>query len=239
MRKYIVFGAGGSIGHFVTNDLKENGHDVVACVRGHHREVARQFEDSQIKVEYLDQIYASQGGLERVGDTHQHQGRGIDGIIYSVGNCPPGGAKDALNHPISELGLTMLADEFGMHQLGPVVVYQAFCNRLNEGGAMVFISSAITRIDEFQPGIHVRYHQSTIAAQDILIQGMREDPVTIERNLKIHRIAPGAVETTFHTRSEGPHPPALVKMEEVANEIRNALESREHYDKQIVREPPK
>lgn len=120
-----------------------------------------------------------------------------------------------------------------MHQIGALNTFQYMLDRVSDEGCFVFMSSAITRLkDQFPPFLQAHYHASVIGALDFLVDGMRQDPAVIERRIKIHRIAPAAVDTPFH--ATGPKPPKLIPVGEVVEEIIKALQSEEVVDKQII-----
>ncbi len=237
--KYFVFGAGGSIGGEVVGQLMGE-HHVFAGVRTIAGSLSTLREGGRLR-----------GGLcvvVPVGDvanvncmfklTEDKDLQGLDGIVYAVGHCPPGGFMDAVKRPLSELPIGDYEREIGMHQVGVLNVFQYMLQNLNDGGCFVFISSAITRLKgKFPQGAHPDYHASVIAAEDWLIEGMRRDPVVIERKLKIHRIAPAGVDTPFH---EGGFVPKsqLFPVSVVAREVLQALASDENVDKQLVPETP-
>lgn len=157
----------------------------------------------------------------------------LDGIIYAVGHCPPGGFSEAIKYSLSQLPLETYQNEIGMHQVGVLNVFQCLLPNLKDGGCFVFLSSAITRLkDKFPPAMHAHYHASVIAAEDWLIEGMRHDPVVAERQIKIHRLAPAAVDTPFH--HGGPQPPKLIPVGLVAEEVVRALGSDKHVDKELL-----
>jgi len=94
-------------------------------------------------------------------------------------------------------------------------------------------SSAVTRLKgAFPPFLQAHYHASVISALDWLIEGMRHDPVMAGMGIKIHRLAPIAVNTPFHTG--GPRPPKLLEVEDVVREVLAALASEETVDKEIA-----
>ncbi|MGB9608792.1 MAG: SDR family NAD(P)-dependent oxidoreductase, partial [Minisyncoccia bacterium] len=158
----------------------------------------------------------------------------LDGIIYAVGHCPPNGFQDAIKHPLSQLSLDKYRSEINMHQVGVLNVFQCMTPKLKDGGCFVFISSAITRLKgQFPPFLQAHYHASVISAEDWLIEGMRNDPLIIKRKIKVHRVAPAAVDTPFYQGYQGPKP-KLIPIERVAKEIVHALQSEEIVDKQIT-----
>ena len=101
-------------------------------------------------------------------------------------------------------------------------------------GSFLFLSSAITRLsdDQWPPFLQAHYHAGVISAEDWLIRGMRMDPEVMGRGVKIHRLAPAAINTPFHQK--GPQPPRLIPIPDVVEEIMDALKSDATIDKQIL-----
>jgi NADP-dependent 3-hydroxy acid dehydrogenase YdfG len=163
---------------------------------------------------------------------HNH-GHIFDGIVYAVGHCPASGFAEASNQPLSQLPLETYQREINMHQVGVLNTFQCFTPVLKDGGCFVFLSSAITRLKgQFPPFLQAHYHASVVGAQDWLIDGMRHDPIVIDRRILIHRLAPAAVATSFHDCE--PKPPRLVPVEDVVTEVVGALKSDSLVDKEIL-----
>lgn len=234
-KSYLVFGAAGFIGNKIAHKLLEDsclvtistkvmdasgrcffelidkGAGRIACDDVSDRERIKYMSDT-IKIRFSDDL---------------------NGIIYSVGHCPPYGFHEAIKYPLSELPLNDYFNEIKMHQIGILNVFQIMLKNVKDNGCFVFLSSAITRLKgQFPPFLQAHYHASVISAEDWLIDGMRADPVVAKRNIKIHRIAPAAVDSPFHRT--GPRPPKLIPVETVVSEIIDALNSDEHIDKIIL-----
>lgn len=231
MKTYLVFGAAGSIGQEVVRQLIAADHRVIASVREHHQEIKKELSRDGALVDVIEDVadrntlvaYAS-----NLTDLYK-----LDGIIYAVGHCPPNGFPDAIKHPLSQLSLDKYRSEVNMHQIGVLNVFQCMVGNLQDGGCFVFISSAITRLKgQFPPFLQAHYHASVISAGDWLVDGMRHDPVIVKRKIKVHRVAPAAVDTPFH--HGGPKPQKLISISAVVEEIVHALESDQHVDKQIT-----
>lgn len=216
-KQVIVFGAGGSIGTKIVFDLIQGGYQVVTPTRS--CDVA----DRDILDDYLK---------FRIG----HYNDGFDSVIYAIGHCPDGGFMEAVGTPLSQLPLETYKREIGMHQVGVLNVFQTMLPNLVDGGNMLFLSSAITRMKgKFPPHIHADPHASVISAEDWLIDGMRHDTEVIRRNIKIHRIAPSAVDTPFHEKGQTPVP--LIPIEVVVKAVVDAIGGDEEVDRQILPEP--
>lgn len=236
-KKYLVIGAGGFIGNAVVRTLLNNGHDVTACMRFKpENPVQEALFACGASIRFAQDV-SSSACLEEFQVAYKK--KNYDGIVYSIGHCPPNGFIDAIRHPLSTLPLKTLDREYKMHQRGVVNTFQAFLDSVVPGGCFLFISSAITRLtDEHwpNPNLQFHYHCAMIAAEDWLIRGMRFDPKVQEYGIKIHRIAPGAVETPFH--QGGPRPPAMLSLEEVAEGVANALASEVVVDRVLAPAAP-
>jgi hypothetical protein len=67
---------------------------------------------------------------------------------------------------------------------------------------------------------------------------MRADPVVQMRDIKIHRVAPAAVDTPFH-HGEGTQPPVLVPIKTVVLCVVRAMSDFDtHQDFEIVPQQP-
>lgn len=227
MKTYLLFGAGGSIGSEIVRKLSVLGHRVIASVR-------RAPDQPEADVTYrVLKDTADEREVKAFAEFMASESR-FDGVIYSVGHCPPGGLAEAVRYPLSKLPLETYKNEIGMHQLGVLNVFQHFSGLLADGGSFVFLSSAITRLKgRFSPTFYAHHHASVIAAEDWLIEGMRHDPIVIERGIRIHRIAPAAVATPFH-HGEGSGSAALVPVSLVVEHIVQALAHTGNVDKQIL-----
>lgn len=230
MKTYLVFGAAGSIGREVVHRLLAADYRVIASVRGHHQEVRDELWRNGAIVDIIDNV-ADRKTLE--GCANHFVGYELDGIIYAVGHCPPNGLADAIKYPLSQLPLENYRSEIDMHQIGVINVFQCMTRNLKKGGCFLFVSSAITRLKGRLPSfLQAHYHAGVMSAEDWLVDGMRCDPVITDRMIKVHRIAPSAVDTPFH--HGGPRLPKLIPISVVAEEVMLALESGETVDKEIV-----
>ncbi len=225
MKRYLVFGAAGSIGREVCSKLHQDGHFVIVCPKGITPTLQGSLMDSVWNV-------ADRGEVQQYADLYDQRGK-VDGVVYCVGHCPPGGFPDAIKDPLSLLALDKYLSEVNMHQVGVLNVFQCMLKHLNDEGCFVFLSSAITRLKgQFPSFLQAHYHAGVIAAEDWLIDGMRADPTVQTHKIKIHRLAPVAVDTPFHYR--GPKPSKLIPISEVVNEVVTALGSQVEVDKQIL-----
>jgi len=231
--KYLVFGAAGSIGGVLVRQLLSAGHQVIAAVREHHEHTGIELLEAGAQVVVVNDV-SDPGQVRACVGSFVCRKDNLDGVVYAVGHCPPKGFPEAIKYPLSQLPMEEYAQEIGMHQLGPLVVFQHTAGCVADGGCFVFMSSAITRLKgkPFPPFLHAHHHASVIGAGDWLMDGMREDPMVAERRIKIHRIAPAAVNTPFHDIE--PRVPKMVSIATVAERIVFALGSPVVIDEQLV-----
>lgn len=224
MAKYIVFGAGGSIGSAVTREALRQGHSVIAGVRDMSSPLSQSLSGDGAKVWPVFNVTYEEV-VNEYADRANREG-GLDGLVYCVGHCPPRGFSRETGTPLSEMRTTDYMREVQMHQIGVLQVFKSFLYVLKQGGSMVFLSSAINRFaGRFPPGMYPYHHCSVIAAEDSLILGMRHDPVVMKRGVRVHRIAPAAVDTPFH---EGSPAPKLIPVQDVVTKVMLALATSDH-----------
>lgn len=213
---FIVFGAAGHIGSAVCNKLS-----------------ARPGKDNTVSP-WGRNIYDV---AAKYGRVYLPSSKSVDAIIYCVGHCPPGGFLEAVTVPLSQYSPVKFRKEIGWHIEGPFNVFQEFLPTMRDGGHMVFMSSAITRILHMpratRPLFHPYHHIAVIAAEDALIEGMRMDPEVIKRGIKIHKIMPPAIsDSPFHKTEidTGPRPSVTVTTDEVVAAIMKSLLAFTHED---------
>lgn len=195
-KRYVVFGGSGSIGSSVTNRLLET--ESIVHATSFSTPLSEILPRDGLRVSRVD--VTNRDDVRILGNKEIRRGC-IDGVVYAVGHCPPSGATTALMTPLSRLHHEAYAQDVGRHQLGVLNVFQTMLRVVRNGGAFVFISSAVTRFKGTEvPGrLQFHAHAGVIAAEDWLVDAMRRDPIVIERGIKIHRIAPAAVDTPFHS----------------------------------------
>ncbi len=231
-KRYLVFGAAGSIGGEIVRQLRNREFHVIAAIRSHHQETTgRKFTQLGAQCALIDDVSDRACVL---GYFRQFPDAMLDGVVYSVGHCPPNGFDDAIRYPLSQLPFDKLTAEIRMHQTGVLNVFQLMLSHVKDAGCFLFMSSAITKVsdDQWPPFLHAHYHAGMIAAEDYLIRGMRIDPAVKSRGIKIHRIAPGAVNTPFH--HGGPFSSSAVSVDTVGNAVVEALECETVVDRQIT-----
>lgn len=229
-----VFGAG-HIGVQLINRLSEEGQEIFVGTRS----IERSMQKDMHLHEKIRKMEAVDVGYEVKIARFVLNLPAVDAVIYCVGHCPAGGfVEAAIKHPLSTLPLEQYQREIAIHQIGVLNVFQQMLPKMRDGGCFVFLSSAITRLKgNFPPFLNAHHHASVISAEDWLIEGMRHDPEVKRRNIKIHRIAPAAVDTPFH-HGEGQKPPAMISVEAVVTEIIAATQSGLDVDKEILPSSP-
>ncbi len=235
---YIVFGAAGSIGSAVAHQLLKEGHRVVVSPR--KRLHGRGEVITRSTLSDLQRAGAELWQVDDVSDPRETYDLAphcianfpLEGVIYAVGHCPPGEFSAAIRYPLSTLPMEDYDREITMHQRGVLNIFQSLLPAVVQGGCFLFLSSAITRFKGNLP-IQAHYHAGVISAEDWLIDGMRADPLVEKKNIKIHRIAPGAVDTPFH-HGEGLRPPKMTPISDVVREVVSALASNTTVDKQLI-----
>ncbi|OHA20103.1 MAG: hypothetical protein A2836_01435 [Candidatus Taylorbacteria bacterium RIFCSPHIGHO2_01_FULL_45_63] len=209
---------------------------MIASVREHHQRAQEKLSQKGAFVDVIKDV-ADRERMEAYSNNFFDYFPGnfnkLDGVIYAVGHCPPNGFPEAVKYPLSQLPLERYLNEINMHQVGVLNVFQCMLKNLKDGGCFVFISSAITRLKgQFPPFLQAHHYASAISAKDWLVEGMRHDPITTRRRIKVHRLAPVAVDSPFFDGS--PRPPEIIPISTVVDEIVLALESEEIVDKQIT-----
>lgn len=165
---------------------------------------------------------------------------GVWAMIYAVGSGPPGGFTKAIETPLSTLRKGAWEDTVGMYVTGFMDACCVLLPMMREGGHIVAISSAITRLtpETCPPWLHAWHYVAAKAALDKLVQGFRHDPLVRRKNILVHRIAPAAVDTPFHHGAPPDRqPPALLPVQTVVDEVLAALEGNEVVDKDLVPAP--
>lgn len=235
MKTYLVVGAGGTIGMEVVRRLRAEKNVVIATVR-YSQDVTpmSMLQDMGAVVHLLDDV-SNRTEVEGCMSKIALHGP-LDGIIYAVGHCPPQGFAEAVRYTLSMLPLETMSKEVDMYQMGPLNVFQVFLKHLRSDGCFLFISSAITRLadEKWPPFLQAHYHAAAMSAYDWLIRGMRFDERVQARAIKVHRLAPAAVDTPFHDCDGFPKPPVLIPVETVVGEVVKALQSDTVVDREVL-----
>jgi NAD(P)-dependent dehydrogenase (short-subunit alcohol dehydrogenase family) len=211
----VVLGADGHIGSSAVEALKKIGHDVTSLGK----------RDYNVAI----------GGYPLIDP------KAVDAVLYAVGHCPADGFKEAVRYPLSEFPPSAFMRETDSHVRGPYNVYRQFLPVLRDGGKFIFMSSAATQLllmprDKRPLGLNIYAHLAVIAAEDVLIEGMRMDPETASRDIRIHRIAPPAIgDSPFHKGM--PPSPRAVTTSQVVAAIIGALTAETHMDVVLAATP--
>lgn len=232
--KIVVFGAAGHVGSAVCKDFSERGHQVLALRKSPSQRFP--ISSGSMECDHYNVASMEEGPIAQNCRKKQDQ---IDAIIYCVGHCPEGGFKEAIKWPLTEYPLLDLQREISMHIHGPFNVFRKFLGAVKFSGHFMFMSTAATRILEMpiekRPPIHIYPHLAVIAAENALIEGMRIDPETERKGVKIHKICPPRIsDSPFHS-ADGAIPasskaPVSVTTDEVVGAIVRCMESPFHED---------
>ncbi len=251
-KRFLVFGGSGSIGGAVTRQLLVKGTSVHVATRSDSR--------AHNQLAYLESCFGScldicgadvtshyslcRMSAERYRTPNPANDLSLDGIIYAVGNCPPGGFDKEVGQSLTTVCHgdpdveTKLREALLLHVVGLRNVSTLFCALKERRSPVVVISSAITRLSSpnappIPPWLHAGHYAAATAAKDALVAWLRQDPVVKEKELLIHRLAFGAVNTPFHQGCTHV-PPTMLSLDEVADHVLKALTSDEIVDEVIL-----
>lgn len=146
-------------------------------------------------------------------------------IVYAVGSCKKGGFREELTTDRQDIDLESYKKKSELFGLGLMRVMTGLLPSMDDNGHIVVISSA-TR--ETKPPYYLsnRLYGAAISAQEVLISAMQEDQEMLgKRNIKVHRIAPGAVaESPFYEGVPKEFLPRhMVSVKEVAEAVVQAI----------------
>lgn len=221
--RVLVIGIG-HVGSATCLGLANAGHDVLALARTPRA----QAELTHPKIRHCSYEVIKRRSGHYLRELMKAIGPTYDAVVSCVGDCPPGGFKDAIRTPLSKLSRSVLSAELDLHPMGCLNIFQEFHWKMANHGHFVFMSTAATRILEMplseRPPVHIYHHLAAIAAQDALIQGMRMDPNVDVRGIKIHTVRPPRiVDSPFHQSDAGLPPgstaPVGVTTQQVVEQI--------------------
>ena len=240
-KKILVCGGSGSIGGAVVDLLVDAGAKVYATAgseEGADRFIAHHPDADVFHLDAVHPDERKRDSLVAWVELTLHSKGPIDGIVYSVGRCPPGGFDEAIRYPFNALPAEQLRQELDLHVVGLLNVFKTVLSALKNGAAIVVVSSAITRatLAPMPDWLYAGHYAAAKAAQDELTRWMRRDSVVRQRCINIHRLAFGAVDTPFHHGCRH-SPPALIPLKAAASEIVAALDSETIVDKVILPSP--
>ncbi len=241
----LVFGAG-SLGRAITYEL---------CAQGYRTIVAANSENDLLQlrqnltntrpelnrrlttytVDVLNQHSLTQ--LEKeIRLRHAYTGARLQAVIYAVGACPPGGFTHEVSTPLYEISNEKMEHDFRLYVTGFMNVGRNFLRHIQDHGHVVALSSAVTRLtpETCPPWLHAWHYIATKAALDKIIMGYRHSPLVRQKKLLIHRIAPSAVDTPFHSQAVTPQVLNVLPVHAVVTEIMQALSSQVAIDKDLL-----
>lgn len=244
-KKVLVVGGSGSVGSALTGALLERGATVYAVARS-RRGLKRLAELHQrsphagrlrtvARVDVRDPFSMS-GLIELLEEANVR----LWSMIYTVGLCRKGQFISQISTPLSKRETERWVEDIHTYATGFLHTCQAFLPLCEDHGHIVALSSAITRLDDKScpPWLHAWGYIASKAALDKLITGFRHDPVVRKRNIRVHRIAPGALNTPFHEGTPPERrPPALLSVSAVVDEVLAALSGETVVDTVLLPSP--
>lgn len=232
-REIVVFGGTGSIGGAISKKLFESGRDVTVVSRNKRYPLLETVKSCGLApgptIRYLKANVTHEDHVKAVARSLTNVGA----IIYAVGHCPPAGFEAQIQCPLTEI-FRELQQEFEQHVIGLHNVVVNIAREIRRCGCLVVIGSAITRLtDENCPDwLYAGQYATAKAAQHEYVRWLRRDPMIRNRNIRIHYLAPRAVNTPFHDHCSPDHePPVKLPISEVVDEVLAAIDSGVHVDK--------
>ncbi|HBE90024.1 MAG: hypothetical protein A3E37_00140 [Candidatus Andersenbacteria bacterium RIFCSPHIGHO2_12_FULL_46_9] len=226
----LVVGGSGSIGWPICRALLAEGYRVISMTRGIHPRpeeyafhLTGTYEKAMLREINCNVVFSNV--LDGVA-LHSQTREQLSAIVYAVGHCPPGGFDNEVSIPLCYLDGQVLTDELNRQVIGLLHVMGSLYSRIQPSGHVVVISSAITRLTDetCPPWLHAGHYATAKAAQCELVRWFRRDPNIKDRNILVHRLAPAAVDTSFHQGCQH-QPPAMLSVDDVAQRVLDALQS--------------
>lgn len=240
-KEVMVVGGTGSIGSAVVRLLREQKYRVSVVSRGLRAAMAGSdtAEPRSRRNTFLCDVTREEDVRKCFLRHVAQESRKLAGIVYAVGKCPPGGLDKEISTPLCELNSQRLREELDRHVIGLHNIMRHYHPALQDGGSIVVVSSAITRImdNDCPPWLHAGHYATAKAAQDELVRWWRRDPSIKKKGILIHRLAPAAVDTPFHHESAH-QPHTMLSIDEVAHRVVAAMRSSFVIDKVILPWPP-
>lgn len=188
----LITGGSRGLGRNSAIKIAQKGLDVILTYRTNKEEADRVVEEiqslGQKAIAYqLDtkEVKSFDAFVKMVGD-HLEENTGSRNIDYLINN-----AGTALYCPIPEVSEEQLDDMVDIHFKGVFFLTQKFLPFMNEGGAIINVSSGLARFA--LPGSSV--YGSMKAAIDMLTKYQAKELGA--RKIKSNVVAPGAIETDF------------------------------------------
>lgn len=237
----IVIGGSGAIGSEIVRALLEKGCHVAAISRGatglellrkrctHAPHLSTFVADVRCPSDLKEVLTRL---LRRMGQQCR-----LRALIYAVNRSLPEGFMEEISTPLSgDIGLKW-HEAIAVHVTGFLECCRVFLPPIENGGHVVALSSAITRLTDetCPPWLYAGHYAAAKAALDELIRWLRRDPLVHEKKILVHRIAPAAVDTPFHHGTPPERrPPALLPIKTVVDEVIAALGGTTAVDKVLV-----
>ena len=226
--EYLIVGGTGSIGSVVVDTLAARKATVHVFSRGERKTFTSGrnrtgFGQASVYDYLCDVTIATQ--VEKCFLQYfNQQDPTLDGIVYCVGHCPPGGFDKAIEVPLSNMSLSYFMEEHNRQVVGLFNTLRQFQSQIKPLGNVVVVGSAITRLtpDDCPPFLHAWQYSAAKAAQLKVTHGFRCDPAFKGKDIRFTHISPIAVDTPFHEGCQH-NPPAKVSIERVIKEIVSGL----------------
>ena len=233
-RTVAVIGATGNIGSAVTKQFARMGYSVIAMARRLDRLQALDRDTAGLGpcIRTLSIDVCDEASTRECFASLAQMSAEIGGVVYAAG-LPPDVDISLAQYPIADFRLA-----FEVYVTGFLAVFQQVVARLNPGGHLLVLSSAITRLSSDRlPGFHAGHYAACKGALDYLIIWARRE--AHKSGLLLSRLAPGAVDCEYH-RSAPPNfrAPALLPMSAVVERITFAIDQRIEIDEQMVAANP-
>lgn len=228
-KNVLVVGGSGFIGGAIAKALEEEGCKVFST--------SRSGKNGFIN---LDEIKSGKNGFIRLDVTipatieitrliMNEEAVKLDAIVYAVGDCPKGGFVKELGKRLTDINPAELQKNLDLHVTGLLNVVQGLLPCLKDGGHIIVMSSSVTRLNN-EPAFRVPrfltigHYAAAISAKDALIGWLRKDQQIVERDIKIDRLAPPAVDSPFHEGTPKEFsPPALLPVAKIVEAVMYAL----------------
>lgn len=190
-KNVLVVGGSGFIGGAIATALEAEG-----CKVFRTSSTAGKEKCARLDVRDLGSIEATAMGFEAAKVQ-------LDAIIYAVGNCPKGGFAEELGKRLTDIDPAELQKNLDLHVTGFLNVVQGLLPCLKDGGHIIVLSSSVTRLNnesayKVPRFLTIGHYAAAISAKDALIGWLRKDQQILERDIKIDRLAPPAVDSPFH-----------------------------------------
>lgn len=240
--KLLLAGASGSIGRSIALRLLNDGYSLLLHVRSLRKAEAIRdmLEREGVTDNFSFVTFDIRDSVESINESIKNISDSLSSALYFIGNCPPAGFDDAVATPMSQLAVKTFQDDLDIHPIGLMKFYQATLPLMTKEGSYVIGSSAITRFtpQTMPPWVNVFGHIAVIAAEHKIVDGMRHELLQANnRNIKVHHIMPGGVDTDFH-RGCVHQAPAYVSINQVVDAVIAAIDSNSNVDTQLVPMPP-